>query len=1572
MPIESNLVIKTTVRKQSKTGFETLLTDLQHVEDRLNGLSRERFTIRLDLDFDPTKLNNLILNSLNSQSASAQQTAAGKQAGQTAGAAFNQAFQQATGGGRGGTRPTTGTTGGAAGGNETIRRTFTPEAETGIFQLSKIEEINRQILGVEERRVTTVSTLVEGELAVTKEIREQTNLLTRATNEEQKRLRILRARQPIKEADIESNRQFAQSRNTQLLATGFTEDTSKQVQQTKVLLTGLGQEQQRVTGITRTYTKELGNGEVLLVKINELTGQETQRIVKNTTELRKQLEIEKQLNAEKQFNQNFRTLNKEGFQFNRELGKSLEFIKLATDGSVEATAKLNTETGKLAVTTASQVVVNKKHDEQLKKVKSDTELLDEANRLLAAGFKELPKTSTFNVLTGQQEEIRKFFQVTSRSITGLAGDLVTLNTRTGEVTKQMLNHAQVIRLMGDTWASAAAKVTLWLGATSLVFGTIRTFRALISTVKELGQNTVFLARVGRELGDSFADRIVAAKELTDQIVELAQATGGSAIEAQKAASVFLRAGQTQSEALESVRASLIASRIAEIDVADAAVLLSSALQQFELSGNDLLPILDSLNSLSNNYRVTTDDLLKSISRAGSVFSTHGGRLEELAAITTVVAQRTSRTGTEIGNAIKTIQSNLDRLDVREEIFSKLGVTLTGVNGEALTLSDIFLELNTRLNSLSEAEQKELTLLIGGVRQRNILIAAIEESEKALIAENKSLLESGSAIGESVENSKTLEAAVSRLAATFIGFANAASGPVAEVLSGFVNLLTIVLQFLNSFGGGLLPKLTIGTLAFLAMNRALVFLAEKVSKLGFSFTAMGTAAAGATTRIGGLTAALGAFRTQAATAGTAAVGFAGGISKLSLASGVATAALLGIGLVMSANAEAALTNQQLVDQRTRSLDLELAAEQKKARAIDNTTDAIARQIVALIDLKRQGTSQQRLNEIEAGIKQQGQSVGLDLSAVNLQDAQGLRTAVARANAIRQDQTQKSLAATIKISKAQKEQFLEVANERRRIEKRLRAEKAALGKAGRPGDETEFDEAIANLPRADRARFLAAGILRETGTIATLGFGPDLVAQQVKETTLEVEKLKEKEQELTDAIAKSDALFAKYSSTVDISAVELLKFNDAIVALISTTDQANKLIQDQGKLQKSLSDAFKVADNKATTDFLHDVNTSISDIDKALRELDKLSLTDPTIDKYRDQLQQLSEIARTEFQKIEEAAAATRIEFHVAAFQRDADFAQSVAAIKQEVDRAFSDASPLSSGVASTSLEESIIKDRVKQLQQLQGDLLQNPGLAGGGELASAANIQLQKDLDRLAELQLEKALSLLDAEKNIAIERKRSADEAARALGSLSEEDKLRVRAQAAFFAANPNQKISIEQQFGASAEANRIAAQFFSGRLERFDANVQDQSLEGLLNRGGFAVTPEIIEAEQETAAARAGRTDKQILDEALNAANQFAELSSVLGDALDAARGLAAIQNNPRTPRSTNDLVDQQGNVRNLNVNVQNNLNVEPLVKAFEHATGVIMDVQIQALAKRIENYVNTRSRPRRPSIAPTPDVSE
>lgn len=286
-----------------------------------------------------------------------------------------------------------------------------------------------------------------------------------------------------------------------------------------------------------------------------------------------------------------------------------------------------------------------------------------------------------------------------------------------------------------------------------------------------------------------------------------------------------------------------------------------------------------------------------------------------------------------------------------------------------------------------------------------------------------------------------------------------------------------------------------------------------------------------------------------------------------------------------------------------------------------------------------------------------------------------------------------------------------------------------------------------------------------------------------------------------------------------------------------------------------------------------------------------------------------------------------------------------------------------------MEESIIKDRVARLQKYQAALAAGGG--SGGELASANNIQIQKDLDRLAELQLDKALSLLEAEKNIAIERKKSADEAARALGSLGEEDKLRVRAQAAFFAANPGAKIGIEQQFGASAESNRIAQQFFGGKLDKFDNTVKDQSLEGLLNRAGFGVTPEILKAEQEAGQARAGRTDRQVLDDALNVANEMAELSSTLGDALDAARGLAAIAN-LGSLRSTNGIIDQNDQLNNLNVNVQNNLNLEPLVKSFENATTVIMDQKVNELAQRVENFIRTQSRPRRPSVAPTPDISE
>lgn len=438
-----------------------------------------------------------------------------------------------------------------------------------------------------------------------------------------------------------------------------------------------------------------------------------------------------------------------------------------------------------------------------KSISSRQEFDDASQKALDEGFSRTVSTS--KTVNGQLKQTSDFVKVVNGGLKGYTVQQRTVSEVTGEVTEKTLQGAAAYRLVGDTLQRATQKVALWSTATALVFGAVKAIQQAVEATSELEQNTVLLARVGASLGSNFEERKQEAESLTNEIIELTTAIGGSATEAQRAAAVFLRAGQTRIETLQSTRAALLASKIAEVEVVEAAELLSSAQLQFNISAKDTLSVLDQLNSLSNQYRVTTDALLQSISRTGAVYAEQNGTLTQLAATTAVLSQTTARSGAEIGNALKTITTRLTGGDVQSKLFEKLGISINTSKGELKDLNQLLLEVQFALTKLSQAEQTEIVTTIAGTRQKNILIAALNNSVDILIAEAAAISDVGSAQEESSQRAETFKSAIERLQAVLIQIANNYGPAFINVLTTAANALGLVLKILN-YLGPTFPKL----------------------------------------------------------------------------------------------------------------------------------------------------------------------------------------------------------------------------------------------------------------------------------------------------------------------------------------------------------------------------------------------------------------------------------------------------------------------------------------------------------------------------------------------------------------------------------------------------------------------------------------------------------------------------------------------------------------------------------------------------------------------------------------------
>lgn len=1159
------------------------------------------------------------------------------------------------------------------------------------------------------------------------------------------------------------------------------------------------------------------------------------------------------------------------------------------------------------------------------------------------GYKVVGEGQQFNRSKGAFEDTIKLQRVSGNALQGYTVQQVNASIAGRRLNETTLTGAAAWRAVGDSITNAAAKVSVWLAATSLVFATIRGFQALANEIVKLSEGTILLARVGRNLGHDFEQRQAAAQRLTRDFLILTAAIGGNASEAQKAAAVFARAGYNEVEVLQAVKASLLAAQIAELDVVESAELLAAATFQFNQKAGDILPTLDLLNTYSNNYRVTTNDLLQAISRSGSVIAAQGGRISELGAITAVTSQVTARSGAEIGNAMKTIASNLDRVDTRQMILEKLGVSLNNLEGESKTYSEILLELDNASRRLSSTEKNQLSISIAGVRQRNILLAqmknalAIVNAEVSTLLQEKGTPTSGDALTEYSQRVKSLGSTLERLQAEAVSAGVGLSSPFQELGKGVANTLALLLKLLNLYEGA--PAKLAGWVAVLAaVTLALRYLnvqygAATVATLRQIGATIAAIAADYTRT--GSTLGLSLVMSQLTKATLAAVAANG---PLLITAGLLTAAFFAASSIVSNYAEKLAVATAKEKAAADAADEGARSAQNKAQAYRIASTALTGYILRLEELQaaelstgKNANRTQEIARVQADIQSLAKNAGVATTGT--------------AEEIQQRLFDKELESRKKRAEFLKEQL----QRERELEHLHNKEQATLGVEAR-------------LQRAGlRGRGEGAG---PSGVFGELKEAADFF---IKTNYLEAE-VQKKEAKIFELRKESLLSLGKQESLEqDIAALEAGIQSDlgkqrehrkAIESLSRAqiqgerqrdrqpfTDAAREIFggprffQQMTELQQSLHETE--SQYEVLRKLQEDFNTPPEDLKKGFDEFNKsLDRTNQLGLKLH---QTFAASVQGEYGKRLGQAGNLRTQALLIASRR----ARSEA-------RASGLTDPLAeSNVTRTALFQNI-QDNVRRRNEFAGlsRTSTNPETrASAAQGAVAANKQILEDTDRLRQLEIQHGITLLDVEQKIAAARKQSADEAARALGTLSDEDKLRVVAQAQYFAKNPGAKIGLGQQFLMDSASVGVGQRFFGSHFGELEPG--SDPLSALLNKGGFGMTPDLARAQTEAATARGGLTDQQILQRAQAAANRAGQFGNQVAGNAAGNIGIPGI-----APGGGN--FDLRGNLQpkvDLNVNAQQ-IDFAPLMHGFEHAFIQIMDEKIVEMGKLFDETLSKRDR--------------
>ena len=94
--------------------------------------------------------------------------------------------------------------------------------------------------------------------------------------------------------------------------------------------------------------------------------------------------------------------------------------------------------------------------------------------------------------------------------------------------------------------------------------------------------------------------------------------------------------------------------------------------QWGLTAEELLPVIDKINKVADDFAITSTDLVAGLQRSSGAAKVLGLTMNETIAILTTMREATGRTGKEVGNALNSILSFMQR-DKAISTFEDMGI-----------------------------------------------------------------------------------------------------------------------------------------------------------------------------------------------------------------------------------------------------------------------------------------------------------------------------------------------------------------------------------------------------------------------------------------------------------------------------------------------------------------------------------------------------------------------------------------------------------------------------------------------------------------------------------------------------------------------------------------------------------------------------------------------------------------------------------------------------------------------------------------------------------------------------------
>ena len=284
--------------------------------------------------------------------------------------------------------------------------------------------------------------------------------------------------------------------------------------------------------------------------------------------------------------------------------------------------------------------------------------------------------------------------------------LKTINTQTIQSVAAVKDHGQAVKDVAKNYSILGSEFQRragWFITGTAFYGSLRAIKETVSTVSEVEMGMIEIARI-------MEDETFVVKNFRDELLELGVAYGQTFDIVQDIAVKWAQAGYNAADTLELTKTALLALNTAELDATYATQGLIAIMAQWQLTAEELLPVLDKINKTADDYAVSSQDIIDGLNRTGAAAKNMNLSLEETIALITVMRESSGRIGKEIGNALNTLLVYTQRASTIN-IMEQMGIKVFADEAKTqfISVMDIWAQMAAKWEdpTVSEALKQQL-------------------------------------------------------------------------------------------------------------------------------------------------------------------------------------------------------------------------------------------------------------------------------------------------------------------------------------------------------------------------------------------------------------------------------------------------------------------------------------------------------------------------------------------------------------------------------------------------------------------------------------------------------------------------------------------------------------------------------------------------------------------------------------------------------------------------------------------------------------------------------------------------